>query len=883
MTIKSLLVKIGADTSELKAGLAAAGTSIEKHASTFRAAGVAVTAAGAAITGTVGMMIKSYVQAGDEVQKMAIRTGMSTESLSELRYAANICGASLNEVELGVKKMSKTILDAAEGQAEYIDAFARINLKAEELIALSPEEQFDKIARAIANTESPTIRAATAQEIFGRAGTKLLPLFKEGPAGLEALRKKAHELGIVFDQEAANKAAVLNDAITTLKSSLSGVGNVVAGTLAPAITGLVGKITGVIVKVKEWMTAHPGLSGAIIKVVTAMGLLMTATGPILIVLPTLVTSLKMLRLAQLSTLGPIGLATAALAGLAVGLLAVKDATDKADAADKRFVEKNIELSNKLYELVTSGKMAIDTYYKLWDQFEGNAAAMAKYIQRGNAGKLAQEGLVEIGKKHAAVIAAQKQALLDEANAELRALQASEAAKKQIEDIINTRRQLTDEIQKATLGEYDYQKWAIQAAYEERAAAIGKEITDEKAKGELLAKAKQSYNAQLAALEKQHRDEELQARIDFAKQVYDEEKQQTVDRIQAEKDYLAQRQQIVDAIRTMNMSQLEGERYMIEQEAVARAQEIRDSKTLTEQQKTDLLAIWSSYYAQLIQKNYSAAQIMAAKWAEQIEKIAQVAAYFISGLDALFSQATKNEQIRLDNEEKMKTEALDKNYAAKTATIDAENAKAVAATESEYAAKAKALEDNIADEEERQKALADLEVWKNTALEAQKAIHDKAMETMEQEKADAEARIAEDLEKKKTELRRKAAIQEKAVALMGAIVNTAAAIAKALPNIPLAVAVGIMGAAQVALIARQPIPLAEGGLVKKPTYAMLGEEGPELVLPLRDLKPALAMAGGGVTVRQSNYFYGNISNAGDLDEISRRLAERTVQAISKGRR
>jgi hypothetical protein len=77
-----------------------------------------------------------------------------------------------------------------------------------------------------------------------------------------------------------------------------------------------------------------------------------------------------------------------------------------------------------------------------------------------------------------------------------------------------------------------------------------------------------------------------------------------------------------------------------------------------------------------------------------------------------------------------------------------------------------------------------------------------------------------------------------------------------------------------------IKLHEGGITTGYTYAYLKPN--EAVIPL-DKPGALATAGGGMTLRQSNYFYGNISNAGDLDEISRRLAERTVQAISKGRR
>ena len=86
----------------------------------------------------------------------------------------------------------------------------------------------------------------------------------------------------------------------------------------------------------------------------------------------------------------------------------------------------------------------------------------------------------------------------------------------------------------------------------------------------------------------------------------------------------------------------------------------------------------------------------------------------------------------------------------------------------------------------------------------------------------------------------------AAALFGAIVNTARAIAEALPNIPLSVAVGIAGAGQVAAIASQPLPeLAEGGIAYGDTIARVGEYqgagvNPEVIAPLNKLESMLGM-------------------------------------------
>ena len=116
-----------------------------------------------------------------------------------------------------------------------------------------------------------------------------------------------------------------------------------------------------------------------------------------------------------------------------------------------------------------------------------------------------------------------------------------------------------------------------------------------------------------------------------------------------------------------------------------------------------------------------------------------------------------------------------------------------------------------------------------------------------------------------DIRRKNAAREeaktgKAVALVGAVVNTAEAITSALKVFPpwlgiaLAAVVGAMGAVQVGLIAAQPLPLAKGAVFSKPTIMAGGAyqvgdvpNEPEYVAPESMLKRAFLAAGGGLTV------------------------------------
>lgn len=250
MTTKSMMVRVGADAKDMDRALTAAQKRLEAFRGKINAIGRRMGVAAAAVTAAVGMMVKKYVEMGDWIDKMSKRTGFSATALSELSYAADITGASLSDVEKSTKRMARSIVEANEGLESYTRAFTMIGLEAKDLMGLKPEEQFMRIGGAIANLKDETEKAAVAQMIFGRTGTTLLPFFKEGSEGLERLRKEAHRLGIVFDQEAAAKAANLKDANTALKRAIQGLGFEIIEKFVPILTGMAEHFTDAFVNIR---------------------------------------------------------------------------------------------------------------------------------------------------------------------------------------------------------------------------------------------------------------------------------------------------------------------------------------------------------------------------------------------------------------------------------------------------------------------------------------------------------------------------------------------------------------------------------------------------------------------------------------------------------
>ena len=221
--------QVSADLKKLGGGIARTGRNI---------LGLA-TAAAAPLAG----MTLAFASAGDKLDKMSKRTGVSVKALSELAFAAEQSGSSIDSVEKGIRGMQRSLLNAEMGSKAASDALASIGLSANELSGMSPEDQFTAIADAIAKVQDPSKRAALAMQLFGRAGSELLPMLAENAEGIAELREEANELGRTMSEEDAKAAAELTDAMNRVKSTLIGTKNQIGAALAPAMTKLAGLIS----------------------------------------------------------------------------------------------------------------------------------------------------------------------------------------------------------------------------------------------------------------------------------------------------------------------------------------------------------------------------------------------------------------------------------------------------------------------------------------------------------------------------------------------------------------------------------------------------------------------------------------------------------------
>jgi hypothetical protein len=305
------LLKLRVDSTDLEKGL----KNVEKRCTDL---GKKMLLLGTAIAGgLIGATIAS-AKLGDEIYEMSKRTGLGTVALSELRYMAELSGTSIEGLEIGIKRMQMVLSDAFSGAPEATKAINELGLSIEELKAMSPEEQFYALGLAIAQIEDPTIRAATATQIFGRSGTDLLPMLANGADGIAKMREEAHEYGRIVDEEAAKKSDAFNDALVKLKESFGKIADAIGSTLMPILTDLMEqKIVPLITKVADWIKTHEDLVVSLLKI----GGILAVGGMILIGLGNLAKAIIAINVAIAIMHGLAGPAGWAKLAIGIGIAA----------------------------------------------------------------------------------------------------------------------------------------------------------------------------------------------------------------------------------------------------------------------------------------------------------------------------------------------------------------------------------------------------------------------------------------------------------------------------------------------------------------------------------------------------------------------------------
>ena len=195
--------------------------------------------------GAFALGIKNAVEFGEEMSNLSARTGIAVRDLVILGRAFESSGLGADGVGQAVNKLQKALTGVNERGEPTNKTFEKLGLNMQELRALAPAEQFQRVGAAIANLKDPAERAAAAMAIFGKSGGEMLALFRDP----EAIAQATQQVGAQADMLQKNAAAMkyISDAFGAVKSTLRGF-----------FVGLVEPLLPYLTKISQWLNEIAG-------------------------------------------------------------------------------------------------------------------------------------------------------------------------------------------------------------------------------------------------------------------------------------------------------------------------------------------------------------------------------------------------------------------------------------------------------------------------------------------------------------------------------------------------------------------------------------------------------------------------------------------------
>lgn len=232
-----LLAKTGSFETDIKRAARTTDREMDRIGQAATRAGAIIGTALVAGAAAAGVAIKSAIDSGDEISKLAQKIGIPTEALSRLSFAAELSDVSLSQLQSGISRLVRTQTEAAtEGtkMARLFDAIG-VSAKNSDGTLRASDEVLRDLADRFKTLPDGAEKTALALDIFGRSGAELIPLLNLGADGLAEMDRQADIFGRTISTETGRQMEAFNDQVTRLTGAWKGFSNQLATTSLPTL------------------------------------------------------------------------------------------------------------------------------------------------------------------------------------------------------------------------------------------------------------------------------------------------------------------------------------------------------------------------------------------------------------------------------------------------------------------------------------------------------------------------------------------------------------------------------------------------------------------------------------------------------------------------
>lgn len=213
----------------------------------FSKSGVAAAGAVAAAIAAVIKLYKELIDMtvesashADDVLTLSQITGLNTDTIQEMQYAAELIDVSFDTIQGRLTKLKNNMQDAAAGNDKLVEAFGKLGVSVTDNAGnlRNAEDVFYEVLDALGQIENITERDALSMDIFGKSAQDLNPIIVQGTDRLRELGEEAHNVGYVLDNDMLEALGAVDDAEQRLTKTKEALTYQMSAQMAPAVVTL---------------------------------------------------------------------------------------------------------------------------------------------------------------------------------------------------------------------------------------------------------------------------------------------------------------------------------------------------------------------------------------------------------------------------------------------------------------------------------------------------------------------------------------------------------------------------------------------------------------------------------------------------------------------
>jgi len=219
------------------------GNGIKTAAKWGAAIGAGAIAAGTALYG----LATKAAESTDRIDKMSQKIGISRQGFQEWDFILSQSGTDVEKLQVGLKTMVQRMDETAKGTGQGAEMFKKLGVTVTDSTGAmkSQEQVFEETVRALQGMPEGAEKSRLAFELFGKAGTELMPMLNGTTGSIDEMKEMAHKLGIVLSDDAVDAGVQFTDTVDQLKRSFGAVTTQVGTAVMPIMQ-----------KFAEWIIAN---------------------------------------------------------------------------------------------------------------------------------------------------------------------------------------------------------------------------------------------------------------------------------------------------------------------------------------------------------------------------------------------------------------------------------------------------------------------------------------------------------------------------------------------------------------------------------------------------------------------------------------------------